>query len=578
MDNFVTFLSEEKYNIPIGNEEDLKTFNTDLNKKDLQGVIDLLSKYTSEIAIAGGDGGSIKLRINTSSVTDDQRAEIKAIIKDKYPNLKYKIGQGSLSKKSGGIDWTTESMETAQCLGVYVNGLDLLNDVKKAAKDPSALSAMNKKWIKELTSTLGNGNDWDKTGKKYLTTILKSGMTLDRWIDVGSLIAGMSIFVNKVFKADHIIHGSINTYYKAEESNQLIQGNKDNTADMILSSVPAKELISLMKSNKATYDNKGVCSIGKAKFIQVSLKKAKGGAQLGKITSNIKDKYNISDYASILHNVIGEGFVAYQLDEGKLLDALKSLGSKFAGAFKKLITNVTKFASKFYSNLSKRYKKQLKADIVEFNKMLKEEELYESKINVLISKMSDKDVNNLLVRTQHRINDLMKIISSQPHLAGKYNGNIKPSKMTVDDKMKLFSNYTTVKILQDMIKASAGTSKKLANDLVELQKEMFFGKTMLPVYKVYGGDSGKTYEYLGSGEDFMIKNTKVEDTPLLGVWIGGSKDNYYVIYSAFFLGVNDQGEPIYSENRMGTNRAGAFSYVIEGVTQLSQEKFNNKYN
>ena len=39
-------------------------------------------------------------------------------------------------------------------------------------------------------------------------------------------------------------------------------------------------------------------------------------------------------------------------------------------------------------------------------------------------------------------------------------------------------------------------------DFIELEKEMYFGRTELPLFKVYGTDpSGKAYEFLKSGSD-----------------------------------------------------------------------------
>ena len=48
--------------------------------------------------------------------------------------------------------------------------------------------------------------------------------------------------------------------------------------------------------------------------------------------------------------------------------------------------------------------------------------------------------------------------------------------------------------------------KLVAKELVELQKEMFFGATDLPVWKVYGAKSPgdtSTFDYLGSGKQFV---------------------------------------------------------------------------
>ena len=45
----------------------------------------------------------------------------------------------------------------------------------------------------------------------------------------------------------------------------------------------------------------------------------------------------------------------------------------------------------------------------------------------------------------------------------------------------------------------------LVADLVNIQKEIYFGKTSLPLYKVYGSSEGHSYEYLGTAADFQSK-------------------------------------------------------------------------
>lgn len=580
---FKQFIAEEKYNIPLANEDDVNAFNTSLNKKDIIGAIDIVSKHVDDVPIAGGDGGSIKLRINVGSISDDIKNQIKKEIKQKYPKLKFALGQGSLGKKAGGIDWTTESMETCQCLGAFIDGHALLDDFGKA--DPAKLEALSKKWRKEVESALSNGEDWDRKGAQQVKTIVGSGMTLDRWIDIGTLAAGMRTFINDVasWKKLHIIHGSIGDYYAAEEKNQTILGTKANTADMIISSVPAKDLIRLIATEKAEFDQKGVCKIGNVQFLQVSLKKGKGGAQLGKITSNIKDKYNISDYSTILHNVIGEGFVEYQLDEGILqrsLQAVKNIATSVVGKLQNFFKKVTTFASNFLRGLSRQYNQQLKKDMAVF-KRLREDVLTESKINAELRNLMPHHIAKLEAGINDRVKTLVSTGSRLSYVHCKVpTRKINTTNMQQDDKIKLFANYTTLAVLDNMLKASGRSASVLANDLVGLSKEMLFGKTQLPVYKVYGG-TGKTYEFLGSGKQFMNKNSKfTEDTVLMGIRMDlptTGSDKYYVIYSAFVLGVDGNGNPKYAENRMGTNRAGAFSYVIEGTKEMSVEEFEKYY-
>lgn len=572
----------EKFNVPIDTDEDIANFNTKLDKKAIMFARDVIKQKVNAVPIAGGTGnneGKIKLRI--TGLNDDEQEAITNEIKAKHPELKFQLGNGNFGTKTKGINWTTESMETAQCIGVFIDGNQLLDEIGEASTDVAKLETVSAKYVKELVAILGNGEDWDSGGARQLKTILESGMTLDRWVEIGSLIAGMSNFVNDLvtFKP-HIIHGSINDYYAAEEENQQVVGQKANTADMIVCSVTATELIDLMKTEKAEFDKKGVCTIGRAQFLQASLKKEKGGAQLGKITSNVKDKYNISDYSTILHNVIGEGFVEYQINEGKLMDAIKGFAGKLVKGITNIIKSIGKLASNFFRGLSRKYNNQVKKDFA-LIKGLRESTITESRLNVELQNLNDRDIKNIEKTIDSRVKTLIQTGNKYSHIhCNITKRRINTSAMQKDHKIKLFANMTTLLILDEMIKAAAGSASKLSSDLVEMRKEMFFGKTQLPVYKVYGG-TGNTYEYLGSGKEYMEKNTAFEeDTVLMGIRMDlpdRGTDKYYVIYSAFVLGVDEDGNPKYAENRMGTNRQGAFSYVIEGTKEMNLSEFQKYY-
>ena len=69
-----------------------------------------------------------------------------------------------------------------------------------------------------------------------------------------------------------------------------------------------------MQGLPVEYDKKGVCTIKgtNIKFLQVSLKKGKGAAQLGKIYGFLKDKYGLLDSADVKKLALE----SVQLDEG----------------------------------------------------------------------------------------------------------------------------------------------------------------------------------------------------------------------------------------------------------------------
>ena len=58
--------------------------------------------------------------------------------------------------------------------------------------------------------------------------------------------------------------------------------------------------------------------------------------------------------------------------------------------------------------------------------------------------------------------------------------------------------------------------------------------------------------------------------------MSSQKNVYYNIESWIITGV-EEGRSTYAKMRMGTNRSGAFSYVIEGTQARSQDDYEKKF-
>ena len=157
---------------------------------------------------------------------------------------------------------------------------------------------------------------------------------------------------------------------------------------------------------------------------------------------------------------------------------------------------------------------------------------------------------------------------------------------TLDERIKLYANWVTITALKEMFSGTVmSNSKSLAKEIVDLQREMFFGSTVLPVYKVYGAkdiDDSDVFEYLGSAQSYVDKKmdglTKT-DIPLVGIRAMNDKSQkYYTMYSAFCMGMTEEGELEYIRNRMGTNKGGGqWSYVFEGYQVIDSEEFKKVY-
>ena len=123
--------------------------------------------------------------------------------------------------------------------------------------------------------------------------------------------------------------------------------------------------------------------------------------------------------------------------------------------------------------------------------------------------------------------------------------------------------------------------------MIDLEREIYFGKTQLPLFKVYGAktdtDTG-TVERLGSAGEWVKGKLGNLTGDTLGAWpvIGFNstlqKGMYYNISGGLIAGTNAKGdEPSYILLAMRTNRADAFSFVAEGSGKLNLTQFKKKF-
>jgi hypothetical protein len=72
--------------------------------------------------------------------------------------------------------------------------------------------------------------------------------------------------------------------------------------------------------------------------------------------------------------------------------------------------------------------------------------------------------------------------------------------------------YDTMKTMMGGQSGNIKTASKILEDFVELEKEMHFGSTNLPIYKVYMSNDGSgAYSYLFSGAEFREKKSSILD-------------------------------------------------------------------
>ena len=601
MKSFSGYILEE----PIFREEVLSLFEASITKTEYGPGRQVVPKVKKVSTLSD----SLGIKIDEKSIftkiepTDDAQevqlgsgsgAEVYLEVKGQ----KFKItGTGSSIssyfnhyKVSTGVSWKADSLETAQCIGLYIDGGKMLDDFASAGGVPSV--KLHDSYVKQIKKIFNNGQDWDQSGLAKIMEKIDN-MPVADWLQMASLAAGMTSFKNDIVKpligGFNIIHGRITDYYRAEEENATTKGSKENTADIVICNVSASELIDAMSKHKVKYDKKGVCTLvdSRIKFIQVSLKKARGGAQLGKITALLQTKYDLPAYDVMLNTMIEEGFL------GRIGKFMSSIVDKL----KNVITKIKNWASGIYKSITKKFDRQVKKDLASLEKkmglkkgFLKECFEYDENgmicegLNAQLLKLSTKHINILRMSVNERLTDFERRAQGISEFAFKKTGKLSRGSISSDSIFKLFSNYTAVYVFNEVISSNGGDMTKMKDEIIDLQKEMFFGKTMLPVYKVYGASSSgeKSYDYLGGAKEYADK--KRSDIGNISVPISGfsastlrTKD-YYALESSFIMGVDDDGNPTYSLNRMGTNAGSEkFSFVFEGATTIDSSKFRGKY-
>lgn len=501
-------------------------------------------------------------------------------------NIQSLFGKMKKGASATDVNFDTDTMETAACMGLYINGVGILQQLMGAKEED--LGKVTQYAKDKFIKALGSSGDYAKPDA--ILSKLDS-MPLGDYFLIAQLAAGMTKFTQGVlpFKTPYLIHKNIKGYYSATERSELVDGVKDNTADAVVCSVPGSELISKLNAGlPVEYDKKGVCTIKgtNIKFLQVSLKKGKGAAQLGKIYGFLKDKYGLLDSADVKKLALE----SVQLDEGlrdflnKGITFIKSLGSKLLEKISQLGT----FLGGFLKKMEKGFKKSPKSDVKRLEKELFKAGLHEGILNEAkkpkiwdsfesIAK-DQKILNKLVENVNKEMSSLMKASMANPAFFFKgYSKLALTAPVTKDDVAKLLTNFQSAIVLKSILGDLTGDAKALYSQLVELEKEMVYGKTTLPLYKVFGLDKsggGTPYEAYPGSETF-IQNKLAKDLSDTVVFYlrANSQTKYFTIAGYGLSGINETtGDLKYSQFRMGTNSTGRYSYNFEGTQELTLGK------
>ena len=517
----------------------------------------------------------------------------------------------------------TTALETAQCLGVYL-------DVDAALTDFKADSAKGREtWIPKIESVLGNGQDWNSAGSSTLKSKMKT-MPDSNFLEMLWLAKGVKISVDQYGSnlggSLHLIHGKIDKYYAAEEANfKLDKKGKANTADFILANASAGDVIKavydqVIKGKNAPLDYCYTDDGETIKWYQISLKMAHG--QLGKVTKSMKDRYKLPDASDLYYSLVNDYLVdhGYELNEGVLswamdkvsqgLAAMKAISvewyDKIAGYVNKLrdwalgLSNSFKSGMPSGKNPTAYQISLLKKVLVEDGRLkhgqLLNEAVDEKSINEALKTTNQAGAQKIVEETNSGIEDIQTTLYSEDLMAFSAEGFVSKSSYTQkgDKKswtfgeiIKIFANATAIDAFNKMIKDKENDLEAIIKEQIDLAREIYFGKTQLPLFKVYGAKSDTdtdTVEDLGTAQDWTkgklanLTGDTLGNWPVIGFSSTVQKGMYYNIGAGLIAGTDKKGaEPEYLNLAMRTNRADAYSFVVEGSNTLTFAQFKKKF-
>ena len=521
------------------------------------------------------------------------------------------------------IKWgsNTDAVETAACMGVYLDADSVLADEKKLGT-----AETREKWNPIIKGVLKSSYDWDSGGVTKLVGKIDD-MSDVNWRTMVLLAKGMQNFINDEAKTKigtdfYIIHGSIKEYYTAEEKNQTVTENsKDNTADMILANISSDKVITAMAEQPIEYDDKDYyCHTAdkSIKFYQISLKKSMDGAQLGKLTSAVKALYKVGQSSTTLWKsivgsyMVNHGYEISQLDEGWFSDklsqgltAIKSFATKWykkiVGLFNKIKELGKALLSGYDKNLPSgrpnNFQKSLITSIFSESKNLSHGEFLteakaqtEKTINDYLRNATSAEAIKLLNHVNGQLKTIEDYFKGKNHLVNKsVKGKVATSQYnkswTDNDMYKLYANASALEAFIAIYEFKKGDVTSLKSQMVNLEREIYFGKTQLPVFKVYGalddGDKFTTTRLTTAKEFTDTKNTKIEgagfDWPVMGIKYS-NQGKFYTIEGTLLSDADEKtNNPTYTACRMGTNQSKSYSFIIEGTAVKTWDQFKNTF-
>ena len=523
------------------------------------------------------------------------------------------------------IIWGENTLESAACLGLYFDPQPWINDLQSGDIPKAAKAETLAK--KKLRSLLNSSKEY-RGAYEILSKL--NNITLTDLVKTLVLANGGHLFANAHnCKGWNFIHSSIQQYYDAEEANPTIidpndpdaaPGVKDNTADTIF--YKGKSLDKFLKeveSESISSDTKtGLCTTKSGtQFYQISNKESAKNSQLGRIKEVIDRAYGLPVGKEKFEiELQGESIDTTDFDEAYELAVNEGLGKWIGQAVKWTKDTFTSFIAKIKEKLkafNSSILDSLGADgTVHTTPPAPLEKFIQGEMNeglltegISYSEYAKGVVSEYLNNDPKRLESLYeKVMGEWDKLdttAGKIKGLKKSSKFsspelpaTISDEtsgvklvIKYMIDYSAYYDLNAMFISKSGEikdSSTILDEFVDFEKEMVFGKTELPLYKLYGSDGSdkKPWTYLSSGKEFKAEKKKIinefgsHDLPGLIVESSLQKQGHTAVYLWVFHDFNNPEGFLYTEVSFRSGNADTYSYSISGTTYKPYESLKKK--
>ena len=128
--------------------------------------------------------------------------------------------------------------------------------------------------------------------------------------------------------------------------------------------------------------------------------------------------------------------------------------------------------------------------------------------------------------------------------------------------------------------------KDILKDFAMIEKEMIYGRSSLPIWKVYGrgeknssashGKYGGSKEFVEAKVGELIGNTQ---NKIIFATLGTLQSNNFYTFTVWLVaGVDESSKQlIYTKNRIGTNLGDeGFSWIFEGTSRTNEDTVQAK--